>query len=107
MAMKVMVSVPATARKGDAVEIKAMAMHPMENGLRRDMDGKVIPRFILKKFECRYNGELVVDCDWHTAISANPYMSFFVKAVDSGKIEFAWTDDNGAVERHTANISVT
>jgi len=107
MALKVMVSVPPTVKRGDVFEVKAMAMHPMENGLRRDLDGKPIPRLILKRFECRYNGEIVVDCDWHTAVAANPFMSFFVKAVDSGKLDFAWTDDNGAVERHTAAINVT
>lgn len=105
--MKVLVSVPAAAKKGDIVEIKAIAMHAMENGLRRDNDGKAVPRLILKRFQCRYNGELVVDCDWHTAVAANPYLSFFVKAVDSGTIEFAWTDDNDVVERQSAPIKVT
>ena len=30
-----------------------------------------------------------------------------VKAIDSGTIEFAWTDDNGVVERQTSPIKVT
>ena len=105
--MKVLVSVPATAKKGEVFEVKAMAMHVMENGFRRDNDGKVIPRKILNHFTCRYNGEIVLDCDWQTAISANPYMAFAVKAVDSGTLTFEWTDDDGSVERHSAPIKVT
>jgi len=49
----------------------------------------------------------VLDCDWQTAISANPYMSFMVKAVDSGTLTFEWKDDDGSVERHSAPIKVT
>jgi sulfur-oxidizing protein SoxZ len=104
--MKVLVSVPPVVRRGEVIEVKAMAMHAMENGFRRDMDGKPIPRKILNRFTCRYNGELVVDCDWQTAISANPYMAFPVKAVDSGTLTFEWTDDDGSVERHSAPITV-
>ncbi len=104
--IKTLVSVPAAAKRGDIFEVKAMAMHAMENGLRRDQDGKPIPRKILKSFVCRYNGEVVVDCDWHTGVAANPFMSFPVKAVDSGALEFAWTDDDGSVHRHNAPIKV-
>ncbi|MCC6468490.1 MAG: thiosulfate oxidation carrier complex protein SoxZ [Alphaproteobacteria bacterium] len=105
--MKVLVSVPAVVRRGEAFEVKAMAMHVMENGFRRDMDGKAVPRKILNHFTCRYNGEIVLDCDWHTPISANPYMSFAVKAVDSGTLTFEWIDDDGSIERHSAPITVT
>ena len=105
--MKVLVSVPASVKRGEAFEVKAMAMHAMENGFRRDMDGKPIPRKILNHFTCRYNGEIVLDCDWQTAISANPYLSFAVKAVDSGSLTFEWTDDDGSVERHSSLIKVT
>ncbi|MCK6453154.1 MAG: thiosulfate oxidation carrier complex protein SoxZ [Alphaproteobacteria bacterium] len=104
--MKMLVKMPAEANKGEAFELRAIAMHPMENGLRRDMDGKVIPRKILNRFVCRYNGETVIDCDWGTAVAANPYMAFQVKAVDSGTVELEWTDDDGSVHRHSAAIKV-
>ena len=104
--IKTLVNVPPAAKRGEAFEVKAIAMHPMENGLRRDLDGKAIPRKILKRFTCRYNGEVVVDCDWHTGVSANPFMSFLVKAVDSGALDFEWTDDDGSVYRHNAPITV-
>lgn len=105
--IKRMVSVPPNAKKGAVFEVKAMAMHPMENGLRRDQDGKPVPRKILKRFTCRYNGEVVIDCDWGTGVAPNPFIAFAVRAVDSGKLDFEWTDDDGTVARHSAPISVT
>ncbi|MBI3708746.1 MAG: thiosulfate oxidation carrier complex protein SoxZ [Proteobacteria bacterium] len=103
----VLTSVPATAQRGQTIEIKALIKHPMENGLRRDMDGKLIPRKIINSFVCRYNGDVVIDCDWHTAVAASPYMAFFATATDSGTIEFEWRDDDGTVIRHSAKIQVT
>jgi sulfur-oxidizing protein SoxZ len=106
VSVKLLVTVPAQAKPGQVFEVKAMAMHPMENGLRRDQDGKPIPRKLLKRFTCRYNSEIVVDCDWHTGVAPNPFMSFLVKAVESGALEFEWTDDDGTVHRHSAPIKV-
>ena len=34
--------------------------------------------------------------DWHPAISANPYQSFFFKATESGEFTFTWKDDDGS-----------
>lgn len=103
---KILVRVPREAKRGETMEIKALINHPMDNGLRYDMDGHVIPRKIIHRFVCRYNGEIVIDSDWGTAISANPYISFFAVAADSGTFDFEWTDDDGTVYRHTAPILV-
>jgi len=103
---KILIRVPVRAQRGDVFEIKALINHAMENGLRYDQDGHVIPRKIIHRFVCRYNGEIVVDCDWGTAISANPYISFFAVAADSGTFDFEWTDDDGKIYRHSAPILV-
>lgn len=103
---KILIHVPPHAQHGDVIEIKALINHPMDNGLKYDDDGHVIPRKIIHRFVCRYNGEVVIDCDWGTAISANPYISFFAVAADSGTFDFEWTDDDGTIYRHTAPILV-
>ena len=105
-AHKILIHVPPHARRGDVIEIKALINHPMDNGLKYDDDGHLIPRKIIHRFVCRYNGEIVIDCDWGTAISANPYMSFFAVADDSGTFDFEWTDDDGTIYRKTAAILV-
>jgi sulfur-oxidizing protein SoxZ len=105
--VNIKVKVPASAKKGEVLEIKSTVAHDMESGQRKDKDGKAIPRKIINKFICTYNGRTVLESDWQPAISANPYLSFFIKANESGTIEMKWTDDDGKVYSHSAPITVT
>jgi sulfur-oxidizing protein SoxZ len=89
------VRVPSKAAAGDVVEIKTLISHPMESGQRRGRDGKKIPRQIINKFTAAFNGKVFFEADWHPAISANPYQSFFYKAKETGEFTFSWKDDNG------------
>lgn len=89
------VRVPARARRGEAVQIRALLKHPMESGFRYDAVGKPIPRHIVVDFTCIYNGEEVLRVKLFPAVSANPYFSFFATAVDSGELQFTWRDDRG------------
>ena len=104
--VKPRVKVPKKASKGDIIEIKSLITHKMESGQRKDKEGKPIPRQIINKFTCTYNGEEVFSADWHAAISANPYMAFHTVATESGTLEFAWVDDDGSVYSKTAKITV-
>jgi sulfur-oxidizing protein SoxZ len=85
--------VPATAKKGEVVEVKTLITHPMENGQRKDAAGKLIPRLIVSSLEVTYNDRKVVSAKLEPAIAANPYMSFFVRVEESGTLKFTWTDD--------------
>ena len=101
------VRLPTTIKKGDVVEVKTLVTHAMESGQRKDATGKVIPRKILNKFVCTYNGKEVFRADLWPAISANPYVAFFIKATESGTLDFAWTDDDGSVIKESTKIDVT
>jgi sulfur-oxidizing protein SoxZ len=100
------IRLPASIKKGETVEVKTLITHTMESGQRRDSAGAVIPRKILNKFACTYNGKDVIRADWASAISANPYFSFYVVAAESGTLEFTWTDDDGTVTKETAKLTV-
>jgi sulfur-oxidizing protein SoxZ len=91
------VKAPSVAAKGEVCEIKTLITHEMETGLRRDSQGNVIPRHIINKFVCRYNDEAVFSVDLHEAIAANPYVEFHLRATESGRLEFIWQEDGGAV----------
>ena len=69
--------------------------------------GKKVARLFINKFTCNYNGKEVFASDWHPAVSANPYMAFYVKAQESGMLEFSWTDDKGQVAKKSAKLTVT
>jgi len=104
---RALVTVPATAKRGEIIEIRALIGHAMETGYRPGPDGKILARDIIRSFSCRYNGEQVFAAELHPAISANPYIAFFTVAAESGTLEFKWEGDNGFTQTETARIAVT
>ncbi len=105
--VKPRVKVPKTATEGEIIEIKTLISHQMESGQRKDKKtGEKIPRKIINKFTCTYNGVEVFSADWHPAISTNPYMAFNTVATESGTLEFTWVDDDGSVYTKTAKLTV-
>jgi sulfur-oxidizing protein SoxZ len=104
---RALVHMPATARRGEVIEIRALIGHPMETGYRPGADGKVLARDIIRRFTCKYNGEQVFAADLHPAISANPYIAFHTIATESGKLEFSWEGDNDFAQTETMPITVT
>jgi sulfur-oxidizing protein SoxZ len=104
--MEVRIVAPSTARKGEVIEIKTLALHAMEHGFRLDADGNPVPRKILNAFACKYNGEVVFAVDLHPAMAANPYLVFHAVATHSGTLEFTWREDGGDVFVTKQTISV-
>ena len=100
------VKVPKSASAGEVITIKTLISHDMESGQRKDKEGKPIPREIINKFACEFNGKPVFTCDIQPAISANPYFEFTAKVMESGTFKFTWVDDTGAVYSHEAPIQV-
>jgi sulfur-oxidizing protein SoxZ len=101
-----LINVPAKARRGELIEIKALMSHIMETGFRHTPSGEAIPRDIITNFTCRYNGVEVFRADFFPAIAANPFISFFTTATESGTFEFQWVGDKGFLETASAAISV-
>ena len=103
---RVVVNAPESAKKGEVIEIRTLAGHPMETGFRHTQTGQLIPRDIILRFSCSYNGVEVFAADLHPAIAANPLIVFTTVATESGTLEFQWTGDNGFTATHTAKITV-
>jgi sulfur-oxidizing protein SoxZ len=101
-----LINVPAHAKRGEVIEIKTLMSHVMEPGYRHTADGKVVPRDIITSFTCRYNGVEIFRADLFPAIAANPFITFFTVAAESGKFDFEWIGDNGFTETASATISV-
>lgn len=101
------VRVPKTAKAGEAITIKTLISHPMESGQRKDGDGKVIPRQIINRFTCDFNGQNIIDVTMEPAISTNPYFEFQAKVPEAGTFTFTWYDDDGSVYTDTKEIAVS
>jgi len=108
MAKKPRIKVPDSAKKGEIIQVKTLFSHTMETGLRKDKKtGKVIPRKIINKFECLFNGKEVFSADIHPAVAANPYFAFNCRAEESGEFTFKWTEDGGKVVTATRKMKVS
>ncbi|WP_298828543.1 thiosulfate oxidation carrier complex protein SoxZ [uncultured Piscinibacter sp.] len=104
---RAIINLPATIRRGEVIEIRTIVSHTMETGYRRDSDGQLLPRDIIRRFTCRYDGEVVFSAELHAAVSANPYIAFHTVAVASGTLSFTWEGDNGFSQTESRAIVVT
>jgi len=103
---RALINVPATAKRGEVIEIKTLISHPMETGYRIGTNGAPISRDIITAFTCRYGDEEIFRAELSPAIAANPFISFFTVARDSGTLSFRWEGDNGFSMTETADILV-
>jgi sulfur-oxidizing protein SoxZ len=103
---RALTNVPAKAKRGDIIEIKTLISHPMESGYRVGTNGQLIPRDIIHRFVCTYNGDEIFRAELSPAIAANPFISFFTVATESGSIAFEWTGDNGFAASERADITI-
>lgn len=102
-----LVTVPATAKRGEIIEIKTLVAHAMETGYRLTERGVPIQRDIARLFTCTYNGVEIFRAELHPAISANPYITFCTIATESGTLAFHWAGDNGFSVSTSAKILVS
>ncbi len=101
------VRVPREASAGETIVIKTLISHTMESGQRRDGDGNVIPRSIINRFTCEFNGETVLDMTIEPAVSTNPFIEFEAIVPESGSFVFTWYDDDGSVYEDVKEITVS
>jgi sulfur-oxidizing protein SoxZ len=104
---KALIRMPTEAKRGEVVEVKTLVSHPMETGYRRDSMGQPIPRHIINRFVCTYSGQEVFRAEFFPAIAANPFLSFFTVATETGEVIFQWTDDQGNTQTESVRITVT
>lgn len=104
--VRVLINVPKQVKRGEPFEVKLLISHPMESGQRHDAKGVAVPRDIINRFVCTYNGQDVLRADLFPAIAANPFLSFSVAAQDSGTLAMVFTDDHGTVQTETVNVTV-
>lgn len=106
MPTRAVITLPTVIRAGEPFEVRATVAHAMETGYRTGDDGARLARDLVRRFECRLNGELVFAADLFAAISANPYLAFWLHAAKSGTLSFAWFGDRGFEHRETRTLAV-
>jgi sulfur-oxidizing protein SoxZ len=101
------VKVPKTAAAGSSITIKTLISHKMESGQRKDKKtGELIPRSIINRFTCDFNGTSVIEVQMEPAISTNPYFQFDATVPEAGDFVFTWYDDTGSIYTTTKSVAI-
>ena len=91
--------------QGGIADVRVLMVHPMETGLRKDNDGKLVPMHFIQEISVRVNGKVMLEGQISQAVSRNPVFSFRLKGVKSGdKLEIAWLDNRGERSQTEAAI---
>lgn len=90
--------------KGDVTEVKALIKHPMETGQRKNSKGEKIPAHYIQEVEVTANDKVVMQAEWGTAVSKNPYISFSYKGASGDKIKLTWKDNKGETDSKEAAV---
>jgi sulfur-oxidizing protein SoxZ len=87
----------AMANDGSGIlEIETFVSHEMETGERKDDNGDIVPRNIIRRFECMCGKDLAFAADLTPAMSANPYIRFTLRPGKFGALTLTWTADDGS-----------
>lgn len=100
------ITMPAEARRGEIVEIRVLARHPMERAI--DAPGlRPVPRKIIHTLRVTYGGTEVFRMDLSPGIAANPYVAFTTVATETGELVFEWIEDGGVTYERRQSLTVT
>ena len=81
---------------GEVTEVKVIISHPMETGRKKDDAGQIIPAHFIQLVTATLNEKPVLEMQWGTGISKNPYLTFYLKnAKIDDKIVITWHDNLG------------
>jgi sulfur-oxidizing protein SoxZ len=99
-----LVTLPKTIRPNETFEVRLLIAHVMETGLRPNNLGRILPRDIVKKVQCKFQNETVFEAEFFPAVAANPLLVFSLKVPREGQLEVTWSGDNNFSHREVAMI---
>lgn len=92
--------------KGEITEVKVLMSHPMETGRRKNDLDETIPAHFIQLVTATLNGQPVLEAQWGTGISKNPYLTFHLKGAKIGdKVAVTWHDNKGQSASHEIEVS--
>lgn len=85
------------ALDGDVADVRVKMTHPMETGTRVDQKTKAtIPALFINQVTAALNGKAVMEAQWGTSVSKDPFLGFKIKGAKAGdKIAISAEDNKG------------
>lgn len=110
MNVRAILTVQRESRSIGSWQVRALIQHAMETGYRRSSDGDLLPRSLIRRFECDFlaaGGEpvRVFAASLHAAIAANPALSFSFTPPATGQIRCTWRGDDGFAHVAIQNLA--
>lgn len=91
--------------KDGLTEVRTLIGHPMETGRRRDDFDEIVPAHFIQWVTVALNGTQVLEAQWGTGVSRNPYLVFRLRGAQVGdKLTLTWHDNRG--ETRSSEIPV-
>lgn len=85
----------ASAKEG-YTEVRILMQHEMETGRRKDEAGNLVPASYITGATVRHIDRVVLECQFGTAVSKDPYLVFRFKGGKQGeKVTVDWLDNKG------------
>jgi len=82
--------------KDGLTEVKILMSHPMETGRRKGDFDELVPAHFIQLVTATLNGKAVLEAQWGTGVSKNPYLTFRLRNAKVGdKVAVVWHDNKG------------
>lgn len=86
----------ASLKVGAYVEVRMLMYHDMENGRRKDEAGHIVPAWHITDFSVQHQGRIVLEGQFGTSVSKNPYLVFRFRGGNKGDVlSLSWQDNRG------------
>lgn len=77
-------------------ELKIIILHPMRTGRSKGDDGQLLSAHFMQTLQVRRQGQALVEVQTGTAISRNPYFTFYLTELTAGDtLNVSWQDNLG------------
>jgi sulfur-oxidizing protein SoxY len=91
----------------DIAEVKVIIVHPMTTGRAKNSAGQLIPAHFIQTLNATLNGKPVLEAHCSTAISKNPYFTFYVAGAKLGDtVMVKWQDNMGYTGQSEIKVSI-
>lgn len=82
--------------KNGLTEVKVLMLHPMETGRRKNEADQIVPAHFIQLVTASLNGKIVLQAQWGTGVSKNPYLTFYLENAKAGDVvSVQWQDNQG------------
>jgi len=90
----------------DTADIRALIMHPMETGNRRDAKNQLVALHFIQRVQITHNGRVVLDAQLSQAVARDPFVGVRVRGAKPGdKVTLTWVDNRGGRDSAEAVVA--